>query len=123
MEFCERGSLFDALNLPIKMTWERGLGFCHEVALSIKILHKLNPPIVHRDIKSLNFLVTRNWSVKVCDYGLSRFDTDANTETMGKLRGTYHYIAPEIYTGEKFTLAADVYAVAIVLWEVGQPGH
>ena len=32
--------------------------------------------------------------LQVCDFGLSRFDTSSNMGTMGKLRGTYHYVAP-----------------------------
>ncbi|KAK1316506.1 Serine/threonine-protein kinase CTR1 [Acorus calamus] len=46
-------------------------------AKGINYLHCLNPPIVHWDLKSPNLLVDKNWSVKVCDFGLSRFK--ANT--------------------------------------------
>ncbi|GJN01797.1 hypothetical protein PR202_ga19094 [Eleusine coracana subsp. coracana] len=46
-------------------------------AKGINYLHCLNPPIVHWDLKTPNMLVDKNWSVKVGDFGLSRFK--ANT--------------------------------------------
>lgn len=36
-------------------------------------LHTLNPPIIHRDLKSQNLLVDENFNVKVTDFGLAKF--------------------------------------------------
>ncbi|CAL5398081.1 unnamed protein product [Camellia sinensis] len=46
-------------------------------AKGINYLHCLSPPVVHWDLKSPNLFVDKNWTVKVCDFGLSRFK--ANT--------------------------------------------
>jgi serine/threonine protein kinase len=46
---------------------------------------------------------------KVCDFGLSRFNTTQNMQTMNKIVGTVNYLAPEVYLGETYTDKADVY--------------
>ena len=40
-------------------------------------LHSLVPPVLHRDLKSLNLLVNDSWSVKVADFGGSKFKEEA----------------------------------------------
>jgi len=54
---------------------------------------------------------------KVCDFGLSR-STAGNVETFKKLKGTYAYCAPEVFTGTPCTYKSDVFSVGIVLWEL-----
>lgn len=41
-----------------------------------------------------------------------------NMSSLGKLRGTYAYCAPEIYFGEPFTAKSDIYSMGIVFWEI-----
>ncbi|KAL1318545.1 hypothetical protein HN51_070862 [Arachis hypogaea] len=43
-----------------------------DTARGMNYLHNCTPVIVHRDLKSPNHLVDKNWVVKVCDFGLSR---------------------------------------------------
>ena len=66
--------------------WARAIGFCAETTLGLQELHKAN--IFHRDLKSLNLLVTQEWHVKLADFGLSRFNTSDNMDTMKQMRGT-----------------------------------
>ncbi len=55
------------------------------------------------------------------DFGLSRFTgSSSNLSTLGKLRGTYAYSAPEVYFGDPFTTKADCYSVGIIFWEIAQ---
>ena len=55
-EFADRSSLFDALQQS-EITWERSKKIMVDVARGMLYLHTRNPPIVHRDVKSLNILV------------------------------------------------------------------
>ncbi len=48
------------------------LRLAYQCAKAINFLHKLDPPVLHSDVKSLNFLVTEQLTVKVADFGLSR---------------------------------------------------
>jgi serine/threonine protein kinase len=119
MEFCPHGSLYDLLRAPdFVMTWERFFVFAIETTAGLAVLHKAKPSILHRDMKTLNLLVDKDYHAKLCDFGLSRFNTGSNLQTLSKCRGTYAYIAPEVYNCETFTTKSDVYSVAIILWEL-----
>lgn len=119
MEYCSKGSVYSVLsNEKFNFGWDKFFDMALDTVIAIQILHSNNPPIMHRDLKSLNLLVDSDWKVKVCDFGLSRFDTNSNLKTLSNLRGTYHYAAPEVYFGEKFTPKSDVFSIGIILWEM-----
>ena len=73
---------------------------------------------MHRDLKSLNLLVTQDWVVKVADFGLARFNNEGNLETLNKMRGTMAYCPPEAYFAQAFDYKSDVYSLAIIIWEL-----
>lgn len=119
MEYCARGSLYHVLkDESLDLGWARIFGIAKDCACGVRALHNYTPQILHRDIKSLNLLVTQSWAVKVGDFGLSRFNIDKNLETMKQMRGTFAYLCPEVYLGEKFTVKSDIYAVGVILWEL-----
>lgn len=115
-QYCARGSLADLLlEDTIPMTMERKLECCVGAAEGMLYLHKSNPVILHRDLKSDNLLVDRDWNVKVADFGLTRFISEKKAMTQV---GTPMWMAPEIIMGKKYTEKADVYAFGIILWEI-----
>ncbi|XP_011625984.1 serine/threonine-protein kinase CTR1 isoform X2 [Amborella trichopoda] len=92
-EYLSRGSLYRLLRKPAArelLDDRRRLRMALDVAKGMNYLHRHNPPIVHRDLKSPNLLVDKTWTVKVCDFGLSRLK--ANTFLSSKsLAGTPSY--------------------------------
>ncbi|PPS03229.1 hypothetical protein GOBAR_AA17432 [Gossypium barbadense] len=86
-------------------------------ARGMNYLHHCNPPIIHRDLKSSNLLVDKNWTVKVGDFGLSRLkhETYLTTRT-GK--GTPQWMAPEVLRNELSDEKSDIYSFGVVLWEL-----
>jgi hypothetical protein len=119
MEFCSRGSLYDILNDELfPMGWDLMFKFAIDMTKGLKSLHSHEPKILHRDWKSLNLLVTEDWRIKICDFGLSRPDTNSNKDTLAKLRGTMAYCSPEVYNGALFNEKSDIYAIGVVLWEL-----
>eukprot|EP01123_Difflugia_compressa_P005677 TRINITY_DN1769_c0_g1_i2.p1 TRINITY_DN1769_c0_g1~~TRINITY_DN1769_c0_g1_i2.p1 ORF type:complete len:218 (+),score=36.09 TRINITY_DN1769_c0_g1_i2:56-655(+) len=100
------------------INWLRGINFCKETANGLNALHINTPQILHRDLKTLNLLVTQEWHIKLADFGLSRFDTAENIETMKQMRGTYQYLDPSVYGGGIFTAASDIYSMSIIFWEI-----
>ncbi|KAL2464245.1 PAS domain-containing protein tyrosine kinase family protein [Forsythia ovata] len=117
-EFLPRGSLFRLLQRNTsKLDWRRQIHMALDIARGMNYLHRCNPPIVHRDLKSSNLLVDKNWTVKVGDFGLSRLkrETYLTTKT-GK--GTPQWMAPEVLRNEPSNEKADVYSFGVILWEL-----
>lgn len=119
-EYLPRGSLYRLIHRPSAgetLDPRRRLRMALDVAKGINYLHCLNPPIVHWDLKSPNLLVDKNWTVKVCDFGLSRFK--ANTFISSKsVAGTPEWMAPEFLRGEPSNEKSDVYSFGVILWEL-----
>lgn len=78
-------------------------------------IHRMK--IVHRDIKSANCLVNKHWTVKICDFGLSRMMTDANLRDASSA-GTPEWMAPELIRNEPFTEKCDIFSLGVIMWEL-----
>eukprot|EP01103_Thecamoeba_quadrilineata_P014173 TRINITY_DN414_c0_g1_i2.p1 TRINITY_DN414_c0_g1~~TRINITY_DN414_c0_g1_i2.p1 ORF type:complete len:626 (+),score=95.19 TRINITY_DN414_c0_g1_i2:617-2494(+) len=123
-ELLSHGSLFDVMNdsqLSVDFNWPFIFKLASEAARGMNALHCWKPSVLHRDLKSMNLLVDENWAVKVCDFGLARFNQidEAPNSTFKKLRGTYAYCSPESYNpGQLFTTKSDVFSFGIILWEL-----
>jgi serine/threonine protein kinase len=74
--------------------------------------------VLHRDLKSPNLLVDSNWTVKLCDFGLSRFANDGASATLQKVRGTYTHSPPEVFHGQSYTPKSDIYSLGVIFWEL-----
>nr|XP_010327687.1 ethylene-inducible CTR1-like protein kinase isoform X1 [Solanum lycopersicum] len=119
-EYLSRGSLYRLLHKPGArevLDERRRLCMAYDVANGMNYLHKRNPPIVHRDLKSPNLLVDKKYTVKICDFGLSRFK--ANTFLSSKTAaGTPEWMAPEVIRDEPSNEKSDVYSFGVILWEL-----
>ncbi|KAL1201635.1 putative serine/threonine-protein kinase SIS8 [Cardamine amara subsp. amara] len=118
MEYMPRGSLFKILhstNQPLDK--KRRLRMALDVAKGMNYLHRRNPPIVHRDLKSSNLLVDRNWNVKVGDFGLSKWKNATFLSTKSG-KGTPQWMAPEVLRSEPSNEKCDVFSFGVILWEL-----
>jgi ankyrin repeat protein len=118
MELCTGGPIYHVLrNEALDLHWATVLRWLHDVADGIAVLHGLDPPIVHRDIKSHNVLLSGDGSIKLADFGLSR-RTAGEAATLRKIRGTMAFLGPEVFEGGDFTTMGDMYSYGILSWEV-----
>ncbi|KAF3606329.1 hypothetical protein DY000_02046552 [Brassica cretica] len=98
------------------LTWSMRMSIAIETATALAYLHASD--IIHRDVKTTNILLDRNYGVKVADFGLSRlFPTDA-THVSTAPQGTAGYVDPEYHTCYHLTDKSDVYSFGVVLVEL-----
>lgn len=84
MEFCSRGCLWDVLHTPFhNLNWDMRKRMALQTARGMNYLHKFTPPILHRDLKSLNLMLDESWTVKIGDFGWTRFLGDKMTSKIG----------------------------------------
>lgn len=74
--------------------------------------------IVHRDISPQNLLVGSDGVTRVLDFGIAKAATSVELTRQGLVRGKAAYMAPEQLFGAPVTRRADIYALAVVLWEI-----
>lgn len=140
MEYCSGGNLFDLLygtqhKPKTLLTWAQKYTLCVDIAKAMVFLHTASPPIIHRDLKSLNVLLARPVTgpkdipvAKVSDFGLSwcTANHDGSTSHVKQHRlssrrgaiGTHPWMAPELIAGYPCTLKTDVYSYGVVLYEI-----
>lgn len=72
--------------------------------------------IIHRDIKPENIFVSRFGEFKLGDFGIAR-ELERTMSGLSK-KGTYSYMAPEMYKGEAYDSRVDIYSLGIVLYKL-----
>ncbi len=93
-----------------------------EVLEGLEFLHSAEPPIIHRDLKPANIMVTDDGVVKIVDYDAAKtFRPGAERDTV--LMGTAGSAAPEQYGFGPSDERTDIYAVGILIREMGLTGH
>lgn len=139
IEFTRHGSLRKVLDdRNIQLTERQKIQFALDASKGMSFLHNLDPPRIHRDLKSDNLLVSESWTVKVADFGLGRpfyserrhppvrrrifsaFRNKAIMEPLLEMRenlsrdgiGTARWSAPEILQGQTYDASIDVYRYA-----------
>lgn len=106
------------------LSWNRRLRMARDAAKAIAYLHSFDPPYIHRDVKSQNFLVTDQYKLKLSDFGESRVRAKGpKASPMTGEIGTTHWMAPEMLANEDYTEAVDIYGLGIVLWELASERH
>ncbi|KAG9285713.1 hypothetical protein G9A89_002280 [Geosiphon pyriformis] len=117
-ELCENGDMFDYMRKAPKPPFSQQIMFMHDIALGVSYLHTRRPSIIHRDLKSMNILVSSDLRAKINDFGLARIRPRANA-SMHTQCGTPNWQAPEFWASNpRYTEKVDIYACALIFWEI-----
>ncbi|KAL5575496.1 hypothetical protein UlMin_017195 [Ulmus minor] len=118
-EYMTNGDLDSHISAYI-LNWERRLQIALDSAQGLEYLHNgCRPPIVHRDVKTTNILLTENFHAKLADFGLSKaFPTDGGTHVSTIVAGTPGYLDPEYTQTSRLTEKSDVYSFGVVLLQI-----
>ncbi|KAI3760548.1 hypothetical protein L1987_50944 [Smallanthus sonchifolius] len=127
-EYAPMGSLHDVLHGkkgvegatpgPL-LTWAHRAKIAYGAARGLEYLHeKVQPAIVHRDIRSSNVLLFDDFQSKIADFTLSNpSDTAAHLHST-RVLGTFGYHAPEYAMTGQMSQKSDVYSLGVVLLEL-----
>lgn len=90
------------------------------VAEALEFLHNANAkPVIHRDVKSSNILLSDDFEPQLSDFGLAKWAPMSSSHiTCADIAGTFGYLAPEYFMYGKVNDKIDVYAFGVVLLEL-----
>jgi serine/threonine protein kinase len=97
------------------------LKFISNCAQGLRHLRNCSKPIMHRDLKCENCLITEFNVLKLSDFGESKAVKDDGDGSEMTLVGTPYFIAPEVLRGEDYSVSCDVFSFAILLGCLGVP--
>lgn len=104
MDYCAEKQLTEKEVIKLGMDLSKALDYCRKLK------------IIHRDIKPENIFVSRFGDFKLGDFGIAR-ELERTMSGFSK-KGTYSYMAPEMYKGKKYDSRVDIYSLGIVLYRL-----
>ncbi|XP_061969408.1 lysM domain receptor-like kinase 3 [Populus nigra] len=120
-EFIENGNLSQHLRGSEKdpLPWSTRVQIALDSARGLEYIHEHTVPVyIHRDIKSANILIDKNFRGKVADFGLTKLTEVGSTSLPTRLVGTFGYMPPEYAQYGDVSPKVDVYALGVVLYEL-----
>ncbi|KAK7258022.1 hypothetical protein RIF29_32402 [Crotalaria pallida] len=121
-DYFPNGSLEENLHGKNKdmLSWEVRFNVAVGIAEALDYLHRESlKPVIHRDIKSSNILLSHGFEPKLSDFGLAIWGpTTSSFLTQEDVVGTFGYLAPEYFMYGKVSDKIDVYSFGVVLLEL-----
>ncbi|CAN0914422.1 LysM domain receptor-like kinase 3 [Linum grandiflorum] len=120
-EFIENGNLSQHLRGSERepLSWSARVQIALDSARGLEYIHEHTVPVyIHRDIKSANILIDKNYRAKVADFGLTKLTEVGSTSLPTRLVGTFGYMPPEYAQYGDVSPKVDVYALGVVLYEL-----
>ncbi len=117
MEYIEGQTLEHLLEQNGPFSERRVLGWARQLCDVLEYLHSQNPPIIFRDIKPGNIMLTRDGHIKLIDFGIARFFRQAGARDTQML-GTPGFAPPEQYGKAQTDERSDIYSLAITLFQL-----
>ncbi|XP_059312596.1 probable serine/threonine-protein kinase At1g01540 isoform X2 [Lycium ferocissimum] len=122
-EYVDNGTLEQWLHGDVgdvsPLTWDIRMTVIVGTAKALAYLHEgLEPKVVHRDVKSSNILLDRQWHTKLSDFGLAKLLNAERSYVTTRVMGTFGYVAPEYACTGMLNEKSDVYSFGILIMEI-----
>ncbi|KAB1201543.1 Chitin elicitor receptor kinase 1 [Morella rubra] len=120
-EYIENGNLSEHLRGSGRepLSWPTRVQIALDSSRGLEYIHEHTVPVyIHRDIKSANILIDKNFRAKVADFGLTKLTNYGKVSLPTGLVGTFGYMPPEYAQYGDVTPKIDVYAFGVVLYEL-----
>ncbi|XP_071736733.1 lysM domain receptor-like kinase 3 [Rutidosis leptorrhynchoides] len=120
-EYIENGNLSQHLHGSGRdpLPWSTRVQIALDSARGLEYIHEHTVPVyIHRDIKTANILIDKNFHGKVADFGLTKLTEVGSTSLPTRLVGTFGYMPPEYAQYGDVSPKVDVYAFGVVLYEL-----
>ncbi|XP_077230275.1 putative serine/threonine-protein kinase At1g01540 [Tasmannia lanceolata] len=122
-EYVDNGNLEQWLHGDVgpysPLTWEIRMNIILGTAKGLTYLHEgLEPKVVHRDVKSSNILLDKQWNPKVSDFGLAKLLGSERSYVTTRVMGTFGYVSPEYASTGMLNERSDVYSFGILVMEI-----
>jgi len=114
LEYLEGQTLLDKIEYYTKFAPIEACEIMLQLLDAISYTH--DHKIIHRDIKPQNVFLLSNGTVKLGDFGIAKNEKEA--ENHGKILGSVHFLAPEVLSGEPFSICSDIYAAGITFFQI-----
>ncbi|KAF9977543.1 hypothetical protein BGZ73_005672 [Actinomortierella ambigua] len=116
MEYADGGSLTEAIK-QYKLDWPNKARIAQEMARGLAFIHRRS--VLHRDLKSMNVLLTRHMEVKLCDFGMATVNEHSISKSASPVKGTHRWMAPELFVAKPiYSTKSDMFAFGTVMWEM-----
>lgn len=113
LEYCENGDLKHFLNKrPMKEKNVRR--FMKQIVSGLQYLNNKN--VYHRDLKPQNILLTKDYTIKISDFGLAK--TCESDTLLDTICGSPMYMAPEIMKYKKYDTKADLWSLGVIFYQM-----
>ena len=116
MEYIDGITLKEYIEMQQVLDWKETLHLTTQILTALQHAHENG--IVHRDIKPQNIMLLQDGTIKVTDFGIARFSSNATRTMTEQAIGSVHYIAPEQARGDKTDGKTDIYSVGVMMYEM-----
>lgn len=116
MEYIDGITLKEYIDMQGVLDWKETVHLTTQILKALQHAHENG--IIHRDIKPHNIMLLQDGTIKVTDFGIARFSSNATRTMTEQAIGSVHYIAPEQARGEKTDGKTDIYSVGVMMYEM-----
>lgn len=119
MDYCEGGDLSARIEMVRKQRQsfpeDQVQRWMTQATMALKHMHEKH--VLHRDLKTSNFFLAKDDSIRIGDFGIAKVLRNTNACAMTQI-GTPYYLSPEVCREKPYSWGSDIWAMGCVLYEL-----